>query len=100
MSWREILGVEDPADSSSSQDLHKSSLQPNPESELEVAESLEPEAKLSMNEISRICAWLAYIQETDPVSIYEILSACRNNQRHREYYLMRAKEVPKSGSNS
>ncbi|MCY4641769.1 MAG: hypothetical protein OXC41_03605 [Gammaproteobacteria bacterium] len=99
MSWREILGVADTADNSRSHDLHKCSVQPKSKNELDVTENPKPVAKLSLNEESRIHAWLAYIEETDPVIINEYLSMCRNDLKHREYFLMRSKEVPKSGSN-
>jgi len=42
-----------------------------------------------------ILAWLEYIEETDPVLIECVLSECRNNLKHRRYYLKRSAEVPR-----
>ena len=63
-----------------------------------VAPSLESLPELSPDEERRIRTWLAYIEEDDPVIIDEYLNKCRKNEKHRQYFLMRAEEVPKMSS--
>jgi len=59
-----------------------------------VAEQLEPIAELSQDEESNIRAWLAYIRESDPAIIAEVVDKCRNDQEARRYFLKRSEEVP------
>jgi hypothetical protein len=61
-----------------------------------VVEGPEPRTELSPAEESSIRAWLAHIEETDPVGIAEVLSKCRNDMDARRYFLKRSEEVPKT----
>ena len=63
-----------------------------------VAEKPEPVTKLSLDEESRIRAWLTHIEESDPAIIDEILEMCRTEIKHREYFLKRSEEVTGSGN--
>ena len=99
MSWREILGVADTASNSNTHDMHKPTVHTSPADDTHVTENQESIATLSLDEENRIRTWLAHIEETDPIIIDEYLSKCRNNLKHRRYFLMRSKEVSESGSN-
>jgi hypothetical protein len=59
-----------------------------------VAEQPEPPPELSPDEESNIQAWLAYIEETDPAIIAEVVDKCRDDLEARRYFLKRAEEVP------
>jgi hypothetical protein len=59
-----------------------------------VAEKPEPLSELSQDEETSIRAWLAYIEETDPAIIAEVLNKCRDNRDARRYFLKRSEEVP------
>ncbi|OQX39775.1 MAG: hypothetical protein B0D88_02025 [Candidatus Sedimenticola endophacoides] len=59
-----------------------------------VAEQPEPLPELSSDEESNIRAWLAYIEETDPAIIAEVVDKCRDGLEARRYFLKRAEEVP------
>ncbi len=61
-----------------------------------VAEKPEPLPKLSPDEEAIIRAWLAHIEETDPVTIAEVLNKCRSDLDARRYFLKRSEEVPDS----
>ncbi|MCY4419642.1 MAG: hypothetical protein OXC42_00030 [Gammaproteobacteria bacterium] len=100
MNWREILGVEDTADNSSTQNLRKPSVQPNSEDEPEDTDNPEPVTELSQHEESQIRKWLEAIGETDPEAIEEILDNARKSLDKRNFYLEQSKEAPKLGNNS
>jgi len=50
--------------------------------------------ELAPDEESNILAWLAYIKETDPAAIAEVVDKCRNDMEARRYFLKRSEEVP------
>ncbi len=54
-----------------------------------------PEVALPEIEEATIREWLAYIEETDPETIAQVLNKCRTHTGARAYFLRRAKEVPK-----
>ena len=58
-----------------------------------VAEN-QPVAELLPDEESRIRAWLAHIEETDPATIAELMDRCRDDLDARRYYLKWAEAVP------
>lgn len=49
--------------------------------------------ELTIDEESKIRAWLALIEETDSEIIAEVLEKCRSNIEARVYFLHRAEEV-------
>nr|VFJ59762.1 MAG: hypothetical protein BECKFW1821B_GA0114236_105017 [Candidatus Kentron sp. FW] len=53
-----------------------------------------PKAVLSKIEETAIRDWLAYIKETDPEIIAEIMDRCRSDPEARAYFLGRSGEVP------
>ena len=56
----------------------------------------EPEtASMSNGERNAIRAWLDFIEETDELTIGEILGKCENVLDARRYFLERSKEVPR-----
>ncbi|MBU0500082.1 MAG: hypothetical protein KJ558_04270 [Gammaproteobacteria bacterium] len=59
-----------------------------------VAEQPGPLPELSPDEESNIRAWLAYIEETAPAIIAEVVDKCRNDLDACRYFLKRSKEVP------
>ncbi|MEJ1391826.1 MAG: hypothetical protein RPU34_13180 [Candidatus Sedimenticola sp. (ex Thyasira tokunagai)] len=59
-----------------------------------VAQKQEPLPELSPDEETRLRAWLAHIEETDPAVIHEILDKCRDDMDARRYFLHRSVEVP------
>lgn len=59
-----------------------------------VAKQPEPLSELSPNEESKILAWLAHIDETDPAIIAEVVDKCRNDREARRYFVKRSEEVP------
>jgi len=59
-----------------------------------VTEQPKPLPALSSDEESNIRAWLAYIEETDPTIIAEVLDKCRNDLEARRFFLEQSKEVP------
>lgn len=61
-----------------------------------VAEQPEPLPELSTDEEENIRAWLAYIEETDPEIITEVVDKCRDDLEARRYFLKRAEEVPET----
>ena len=55
-----------------------------------------PSSNLSADEEKAIRAWLALIEETDPATIAEVLSQCRQDADARDYFTGRvANELPK-----
>ncbi|MDA9982777.1 hypothetical protein N9H39_08605 [Gammaproteobacteria bacterium] len=52
-------------------------------------------SELSVEEESRVRAWLAHIKETKPDEIAKVLDDCRIDSGARAYFLRRAEEVPK-----
>jgi hypothetical protein len=60
-----------------------------------VAEQPESLPELSSDEEENIRAWLAYIEETDPEIITEVVDKCRDDLEARRYFLKRSEEVPK-----
>ncbi|MCZ6802992.1 MAG: hypothetical protein O7D86_03410 [Proteobacteria bacterium] len=56
----------------------------------------EPPPELSLDEETRIRAWLAHIDETDPAIITEVLNKCRDEPDARRYFLKRPEEVPET----
>jgi hypothetical protein len=52
----------------------------------------QPSVPMTAEEESEIRRWLTKIDETDPVTIDEVLDRCRNNPEAREYFLSRASE--------
>ena len=59
-----------------------------------VANPTEPEtAPMSNRERNAVRTWLDYIEETDPLTITEILEKCENVLDARRYFLERAREV-------
>lgn len=61
-----------------------------------VAVKPEPLPELSTNQEASIRAWLAYIEETDPDIITEIVNQCRYETDARRYFLKRSEEVPET----
>lgn len=59
-----------------------------------VTEQPKPLPALSSDEESNIRAWLAYIEETDPTIIAEVLDKCRSDLEARRFFLKQPKEVP------
>nr|VFJ76496.1 MAG: hypothetical protein BECKFM1743A_GA0114220_109282 [Candidatus Kentron sp. FM] len=53
-----------------------------------------PEAALSKIEETTIRDWLAYIEETDPEIINEVMGQCLTDAEARTYFLGRTGEVP------
>lgn len=53
-----------------------------------------PSAPLTAEEEAAILAWLAYIDETTPEGIADVMTGCRDDADCRAYFLERAKEVP------
>lgn len=53
-------------------------------------------AQLSTDYESAIRTWLAYIEETNPDTITEVLNKCRSNPDALRYFLQRAEEVPET----
>jgi hypothetical protein len=53
-----------------------------------------PNTPLSDTEGVRVRTWLAYIGETDPATISEVLDRCETDREARAYFLGRAGEVP------
>ncbi|WP_156885335.1 hypothetical protein [Acidihalobacter ferrooxydans] len=51
---------------------------------------------MTAHEEASIRAWLAYIEETDPAIVAEVLTRCRRMPDARAYFLRRAKEVPQT----
>lgn len=62
-----------------------------------VAVKPEPIPELSPDEESSVRAWLAFIDETDPATIAEVLSQCINDLADRRYFLLRSEEIPELG---
>jgi len=59
-------------------------------------DTIQPSAPaLTITDKTRICAWLAHIEETDPTEIQSVLDECRADTDARSYYLGRSEEVPK-----
>lgn len=52
-------------------------------------------ALMTAKEEKAIRAWLAHIEETDPVIIAEVMDKCQREGEARAYFLERSKEVPK-----
>jgi len=59
-----------------------------------VAEKPVPISELTLDEESHIRAWLAYIDETDPATIADVLNDCQKDREARQYFLKRSEEVP------
>ncbi len=55
---------------------------------------LEINLGLSIEEELKIRKWFTRIDETDKNIIDELISNCRTNPKHREYFLERAEETP------
>ncbi|MEJ1381089.1 MAG: hypothetical protein RPT95_09010 [Candidatus Sedimenticola sp. (ex Thyasira tokunagai)] len=55
----------------------------------------EPSPELSPDDETRIRAWLAHIEETDPAIIAEVLDKCCDDLDALRYFLKRTEEVPK-----
>lgn len=51
-------------------------------------------SEISHADETRIRAWLAHIDETDPVMIEETLQRCATDPEALAYFLWRAQEVP------
>ena len=52
--------------------------------------------ELSVNEELKIRSWLKYIEETDPDIINDVIIKCHTNPEAREFFLLRAEEVPQT----
>lgn len=52
-----------------------------------------PTAPMTAEEEAAIRAWVAYIEETDPATIADVLHQCRTDADAREYFVRRAEEV-------
>jgi len=55
---------------------------------------LEMDSRLFAEEELKIRKWFTAINETDKYIIDELISNCRTNPKHREYFLERAEETP------
>ncbi len=53
----------------------------------------QPSAPLTVEAETAIRAWLALIEETDPATIAEVLTACRRDPEARVYFLSRAADA-------
>jgi hypothetical protein len=54
----------------------------------------QPSEPLTAEAETAIRAWLALIEETDPATIAEVLTGCRQDVDVRRYFLGRADEIP------
>ena len=64
--------------------------------EPDIEKPIPPAVDLASDEEHLICAWLALIEETDPLLIQQTIEQCRQDQKAREYFLGRAiAELPK-----
>ena len=78
---------------------HKKSItrQLSPQSQLSLSQgSRNHSLELSPDEASNIRAWLAHIEESDPVIIAEVVDKCHYDLAARRYFLKRSEEVPEA----
>lgn len=60
-----------------------------------VAKSPQDQPPLTTNEEAAIWAWLARIEETDPVIVAEVMERCQRDAEARAYFIGQAMERPK-----
>lgn len=56
------------------------------------------EANACTGDLAAIRSWLAFIGETNPATIAEVLDKCRSDDETRAYFTGRAAEVGKGGN--